>query len=585
MIKDEPATATLQQLKDLPMRTLWRGAAIAAILCGALAACASPAYPIDPTQAQGAPSGPPKPQYPIEPGQAQASAAAAAPTPPPAADSPTSGPLPPSVAPVESQPLPPPPPISEGPVGGPSNGGARLQYAALTTAAPVSSSDLPPPAPSATPSSPPPASPPAAAPTAAPAPATSASVDTAMTPQMVVHDKSAVAPAPAPAVTPPPTRMAKATREAAPPMRRSAVPTTRLAIDGEVVHASGAVFENYEVQRGDHIDALARAFSTTRKVILGANAVRPPYVLHPGEILKVPVAKAYVAKGGDTLAGVARRFSVNPGELAEINHLSARGVLRAGQEIGLPSSMRDRGPQRITTGETEYAEAAPVETAPVYTPPPTPAVTPKPPQTHYAYSPPPRAPAESARPSQVLPAPMHGVVQVPTAPPIPIQRTPAPSSGYVAQPAPSAPQATVLTDAQIAQAAHGRFVWPVRGDIVQRFGNQGVGRKNDGIDIKAAQGTVVKAAAPGEVVYAGDQVPGFGNLVLIKHPDNWVTAYAHLDTVDVSMKQQVTQGQALGSVGMTGGAPQPELHFEVRYAPSPADKAKPVDPVLVLPMG
>jgi murein DD-endopeptidase MepM/ murein hydrolase activator NlpD len=146
-------------------------------------------------------------------------------------------------------------------------------------------------------------------------------------------------------------------------------------------------------------------------------------------------------------------------------------------------------------------------------------------------------------------------------------------------------QAATMSDNDIAQAAHGRFVWPVRGDMMARFGPQGVGRRNDGIDIRASQGTVVKAAASGEVVYAGNQVPGFGNLVLIKHADGWVTAYAHLDQVEVQMKQQVAQGQPLGSVGTSGGATEPELHFEVRFAPTPADKARPVDPVLVLPLG
>jgi murein DD-endopeptidase MepM/ murein hydrolase activator NlpD len=329
-----------------------------------------------------------------------------------------------------------------------------------------------------------------------------------------------------------------------------------------VVRAPGDVFENYEVQRGDHIDALARAFTTTRTVLLDANRnVRPPYLLHPGQILKVPVAKAYVARDGDTLAGVAKRFSVNADELAQINHVSARAPLRAGEQIGLPSSMRDRGPQR-GAGEAEYAAAeAPIRTAP---PPPS-----------YAAPPP------------VTPAPERRVAQTPPAAepytPSPPQAERAPT--YITPASPPPPAASGYTDSEIAQAARGRFVWPVRGDIVLRFGPQGVGRRNDGVDIKAAQGTVVKAAAQGEVVYAGDQVPGFGNLVLIKHADGWVTAYAHLDTVDVAMKQQVSQGQSLGSVGMTGGVTQPELHFEVRYAPTPADKAKPVDPVLVLPMG
>jgi murein DD-endopeptidase MepM/ murein hydrolase activator NlpD len=94
---------------------------------------------------------------------------------------------------------------------------------------------------------------------------------------------------------------------------------------------------------------------------------------------------------------------------------------------------------------------------------------------------------------------------------------------------------------------------------------------------------MVRAAAAGEVVYAGDQVPGFGNLVLVKHADGWVTAYAHLDRTSVQMRQAVMQGQEIGEVGSSGGVSEPQLHFEVRYAPSPTDKARPVDPMLVLP--
>jgi murein DD-endopeptidase MepM/ murein hydrolase activator NlpD len=339
----------------------------------------------------------------------------------------------------------------------------------------------------------------------------------------------------------------------APPVREAyATPTVRFsgereAVAGKVVDGDGDVFENYEVQKGDHIDALARSFATTRTVLLDANHVRPPYVLHPGQILKVPVAKAYEAESGDTLTGIARRFSVEVGELAQLNHLSERAVLRDGQKIGLPSSMRDRGPLRGYAAPTQYAEAAPRETpAPSYVAPP----------VHQGLTP--LYPSTQVSPDR---------------------------GGYQTAPPPVASQAPGLSDAEISAAAKGRFVWPVRGDIVTRFGPMGVGRRNDGVDIRAAQGSAVMAAAPGEVVYAGDQVPGFGNLVLIKHADGWVTAYAHLDQVDVQMKQQVAQGQAVGSVGTSGGATEPELHFEVRYAPTPADKARPVDPILVLPNG
>jgi murein DD-endopeptidase MepM/ murein hydrolase activator NlpD len=85
------------------------------------------------------------------------------------------------------------------------------------------------------------------------------------------------------------------------------------------------------------------------------------------------------------------------------------------------------------------------------------------------------------------------------------------------------------------------------------------------------------------VAYAGNELKGYGNLVLIRHDGGWVTAYAHLARVDVKMQDAVSQGQQIGQVGATGGVSEPQLHFEVRYAPSPKDKARPVDPALVLP--
>jgi murein DD-endopeptidase MepM/ murein hydrolase activator NlpD len=138
-------------------------------------------------------------------------------------------------------------------------------------------------------------------------------------------------------------------------------------------------------------------------------------------------------------------------------------------------------------------------------------------------------------------------------------------------------------DAQISELGRGRFVWPLQGAVVSDFGPKGPGQRNDGINIGASLGASVRAAAAGDVVYAGDQVPGFGNLVLIKHADGWVTAYGHLSRVMVKMQQKVVQGQEIGQAGSTGGVSEPQLHFEVRYAPSPLERAKPVDPRLVLP--
>ena len=109
-----------------------------------------------------------------------------------------------------------------------------------------------------------------------------------------------------------------------------------------------------------------------------------------------------------------------------------------------------------------------------------------------------------------------------------------------------------------------KFVWPVNGSIVSGFGVVGNGRKNDGINIKAALGSNIKAADKGIVAYAGNELKGFGNLVLIKHSDGYITAYAHADKIYVKKGQRVLRGEKIATVGKTGSVNTPQLHFEVR---------------------
>ena len=116
------------------------------------------------------------------------------------------------------------------------------------------------------------------------------------------------------------------------------------------------------------------------------------------------------------------------------------------------------------------------------------------------------------------------------------------------------------------------FLTPVKGDIVGRFGADGSGQKNDGINIAAAAGAPVQAAEGGTVIYAGNELPAFGNLVMIRHKETWVTAYGHLASIAVHKGDAVTKGQTIGSVGQTGSVSSPQLHFEIR------DNSKPVDP-------
>jgi murein DD-endopeptidase MepM/ murein hydrolase activator NlpD len=375
---------------------------------------------------------------------------------------------------------------------------------------------------------------------------------------------SASTPAPAAATPPKPAYQAPAysppAYEPPRPVRRT---ETRLSTDGKVVAARG-MYRDYLVHEGDHLDAIARDLETTRDELIRANHLKKPYRIHPGEHIRVPVAKAYVAQSGDSLTGISKRFGVSVGELADLNDLPAHDRLTPGMYIALPEHYDDHGPSRETFTEEVYQR---------------PAATYRPETTYQAAS---RAPATSAAPAYVPGTPYTPSADALAAAAARREALAHPTPSYPVT-RPTAPAETPFDAAKLASLGVGKFIWPVKGDVVSPFGASGMGRRNDGVDIGAPEGSEVRAAAVGEVVYAGDQVPGFGNLVLIKHAGGWVSAYAHLAQVQVHMRDTVYQGQQIGTVGESGGASQPELHFELRYAATPEDKAKPLDPMLVLP--
>jgi murein DD-endopeptidase MepM/ murein hydrolase activator NlpD len=112
--------------------------------------------------------------------------------------------------------------------------------------------------------------------------------------------------------------------------------------------------------------------------------------------------------------------------------------------------------------------------------------------------------------------------------------------------------------------------------VVQDFGPQGSGRHNDGINILAPRGVAVHAAENGVVVYAGSQLQGFGNLLLVKHSDGWLTAYAHTQSILVAKGDTVERGQPIARVGSSGNVASPQLHFEVRKG------KRAIDPIRIL---
>lgn len=147
--------------------------------------------------------------------------------------------------------------------------------------------------------------------------------------------------------------------------------------------------------------------------------------------------------------------------------------------------------------------------------------------------------------------------------------TPAPAPVQVAQRSDEPARAAVSTV---------RFLWPLQGRIVSDYGSSESGERNDGINIAALAGTPVHASAGGTVSYCGNELKGFGNLVLIRHDNGFITAYAHVGNILVSRQDRVLPGQVIATTGATGDVSSPQLHFEIR-----GSNQRPVDPRGLLP--
>lgn len=170
--------------------------------------------------------------------------------------------------------------------------------------------------------------------------------------------------------------------------------------------------------------------------------------------------------------------------------------------------------------------------------------------------------------------------------PKPVAQPAAATTTAAAQPATyKAPVATETVDEaakkEVASAAPeatgiGKYRWPVRGAVIAAYGANVNGSRNDGIDISVPQGTPIKAAENGVVIYAGNGLKELGNTVLVRHDDGTVTVYGNADTLSVTRGQKIQRGQTVAVSGMSGNVKQPQVHFEVRK------DATPVNPITFL---
>ncbi|RIA55651.1 murein DD-endopeptidase MepM/ murein hydrolase activator NlpD [Dichotomicrobium thermohalophilum] len=347
----------------------------------------------------------------------------------------------------------------------------------------------------------------------------------------------------------------------------------------------------------------------------------PAYARDP----RPPRRTTHTVRDGDTLYSIARSYDVGVDELAEVNGLTDPGLIRVGDTLYIPDEnyeLREREPDRRRTArraprrpetreaprERRYAvrRERRYDDEALYADPLLLGLESREDRRRYRADrgneerrsrdrrraarverqpAPRRERISSARPQRAARV---------TPPPAPEQRPERRQPSRVARSNDQQPErvarAEPTTERQVASEqktsaaecsalmknpparSGANFRRPANGLIISRFGEQSNGERNDGINISVPRGTPVKAAENGVVVYAGDELTGLGKLVLVRHADGWVSAYAHNDQIMVKRCDTVERGQMIARAGVTGAVTKPQLHFELRK------NARPVDP-------
>jgi murein DD-endopeptidase MepM/ murein hydrolase activator NlpD len=296
------------------------------------------------------------------------------------------------------------------------------------------------------------------------------------------------------------------------------------------------------VGTSDTLEILARRYNVTPAAILQANGYRGPRVLSPGQQLIIPrsgsVATApsmsapvsrpvvaavgplsvHVVNRGETLMGIARRNHITAGELARANGLEPSTKLKLGMKLTVPAKAAAAA---VPVGQPVVAQAALA-----------------PPATRMA--------AVATDPQQKARLAQATTVE-------------------------DAPATEAPIKATEATGALPTFRWPVRGKVITSYGAKTNGKANDGINLAVPEGTPVKAAEDGVVAYSGNELKGYGNLVLVRHSNGYVTAYAHASELLVKRGDTIKRGQIIAKSGQSGEVGSPQLHFEIRKGSTPVD--------------
>ena len=324
------------------------------------------------------------------------------------------------------------------------------------------------------------------------------------------------------------------------------------------------------VGRGETVETIARRYGVPASAIMQTNNVSSPTAVRPGQRLVIPryvngaTAQApsapvqshvaavqpapapapvaprvaagdqvHVVQPGESLIGLSRRYNVPLSTLAKANHVPVYHKVAMGDRVTIPGAARTQAamqrPAPVQQPATQVASATPAW------------------------------PQPAAQPPRVA-APAVAKVQT-----VPVE---------TARIATEAPAAESVVKQAEATGAMPSFRWPVKGRIIAGFGQSANGGTNDGINLAVPEGTPVKAAEDGVVAYAGNELKGYGNLVLVRHSNGFVSAYANASQLLVKRGDSVKRGQTIAHAGQTGNVTSPQLHFEIRKGSTPVDPTK-----------
>ncbi len=321
-----------------------------------------------------------------------------------------------------------------------------------------------------------------------------------------------------------------------------------------------------KVGKGDTLSVLSRRYGVPIDTIMSANDLGDGR-LQIGQELVIPGARAaqtaeatpapadatYKVQKGDTPHSIADKLGVSETALIARNKIRADS-LKIGQVLIVPA----KGAQAVAAKDTR---PKPSDTEP---------------QVHMVKTTTITAPGASAQGTSLAEEEAQGGGADGKSKPA---TKPKASAGAVA----ASPEVTGERGTRVASndrlptpepMSGNSFRWPVRGRIISEFGAKPDGGHNDGIDLAVPQGTSVMAAENGVVAYAGNELKGYGNLVLIRHANNWVSAYAHNEEILVKRGDKVRRGQIIAKAGASGSVSQPQVHFELRKGSRPVDPTK-----------